>query len=368
MKRGFMNKLLRIVSLAVMSALVFSQTCFVPLSAQAAGGTLSVLSDTMSRLKKSTNASHLIKFRTSVAVSAAADAITITFPSDFNLTSSAVADITFTHGASTGAEATEVINAGAPDAGNWGGVFSGTQSRILTLTAPTDGTGAAAVAANNYIIITYASTHAVNATTAGSYIIYLAITGANTANSSINIVVVDDDQVAVTATVDAALVFTISDTSIGFGNFIGTAIRFATGDAAGSASEPATDSPVKLTASGNGTGGLTISIRDEGSGTNPGLWNTVQSEIVPAAASTLVTTGSKKYGAYGKNNATLVIYEGFDNDSNADLAISRTAQAFATYNTVGGGSVDLALKAAIDATTKPGSYADTITLICTGNY
>lgn len=363
-----MTKISRIVSLLTIVSTVFGFTAFNPLPAKAAGGTLSVLSDTMSRLKKSTNSSHVIKFKTSVAASVASDTITVTFPSDFNLTSSVPSDVTFTHGASTGAESTETLNAGAPDSNNWGAAFSSTQSRILTLTAPTDGQGAAPLAANDYVIITYAATHAVNATAAGSYIIYLAIAGANTANSSINIVVVNDDQVAVSATVDAALIFSISATTVGFGNFIGTAIRYATGDAAGSATEPANDSPVKLTASGNGARGLTISIQDNGSGSNAGLYNSVETELIPAAASTAVTIGSKKYGAYGKNAATLVIDEGFDNDSASDLAITRTPQTFATYNAVGGGSVDLSLKATIDATTKPGAYADTVTLICTGLY
>jgi len=362
-----MTKFSRFISLIAILTVLLGQTVLNPLPAQAANGTLSVLSDTMSRLKKSSNSSHLINFRTSVAVSAASDTIAITFPSDFNLTSSAITDITFTHGASTGAETAETL-AATPDGTNWGAVFSGTQLRVLTLTTPTDGTGAAALAANNYVIITYASTHVVNPTTAGSYLVRIAIAGANTANGSINVVIVDDDQVAVTATVDASLVFTISANAIGFGNFVGTDIRYATSDSIGSPTEPSNDSPVKLTASGNGSRGLTISIQDEGSGSSAGLYNSSASELIPAAASTAVTTGSKKYGAYGKNAATLVIDEGFDNDSAADVAITRTAQTFATYGAVGGGSADLSLKSAIDATTKPGAYADTITLICTGLY
>ena len=362
-----MTKLSRCVSLITIVSIMFGFTACTPQFAQAASGTLSVLSDTMSRQKISTNSSHLIKFRTSVAVSTTGDTIKVTFPADFNLTSSAITDITFTHGASTGAETTETL-AESPSGSAWGAAFSDTQSRILTLTAPTDGIGIAALAADHYIIITYAATHAINPTTPGSYIIYLAIAGANTANSSINIVVVTDDQVAVSATVDAALVFTISTASVGFGNFVGTAVRYATSNAQGSPTEPLDDNPVLLTASGNGSRGLTISIQDNGNGSDPGLYNSVETELIPSAASSDVDPASKTYGVYGKNAATLVIDEAFDNDGTLDEPIDRDPQTFATYNTVGGGSLDLSLIAAINATTKPGAYVDTITLICTGLY
>ena len=363
-----MKRLMRFFSLITMTSLLMAQVMYAPTPAKAAAGSLSVLSDTMSRLKKSVNSSHVIKFRTELAISAAADTIVVTFPSDFNLTSSVIGDITFTHGSSTGAENTETLQA-SPSATEWGAAFTGTQSRILTLTTPSDGVGTAAVAANDYIIITYASTHVVNATTAGSYLITVAVTGANTESGNISIVVVDDDQVAVTATVDATLSFTISANSVGFGSFVGTAVRYATADSNGDASQPGVDNPVKLEASSNGSRGLSISIQDQGSGAAAGLWNSVASELIPAAPSREAdVAGAKKYGVYGKNATNLAIADGFQHDQSKDVAITRVAQTFATYNTVGGGSVDLALLAAVDATTKPGSYADTITLICTGLY
>lgn len=363
-----MKRIMRFLSLLTITSLLFTQTFFAPIPAKAAAGSLSVLSDTMSRLKKGVNSSHVIKFRTELAINVAADTIVVTFPSDFNLSSSVITDITFTHGASTGAENTETLQA-SPSATEWGAVFSGTQSRILTLTTPTDGVGSAAVAANDYIIITYASTHVVNATTAGSYLIGLAVTGANTASGNISIVIVEDDQVAVSATVDATLSFSISADSVGFGSFIGTAVRYATADSLGDASQPGADNPVKLEASSNGSRGLSISIQGEGSGAAAGLYNTVASELIPAAPSReAAVAGAKKYGVYGKNASNLVIADGFQHDESKDIAITRVAQTFATYDTVGGGSVDLALLAAVDATTKPGSYADTITLICTGLY
>jgi len=206
-----------------------------------------------------------------------------------------------------------------------------------------------------------------NPTTANVYIISIAGSFGDT--GSMSIVTLTDDQVQVTGTIDNTLSFAISDNAIGFGNFATTNIRYATADAVGDVSQPGNGLPTQLTVGTNSSQGLTISISDEGSGVAAGLYNTVASELIPASASTLVVNNSKKYGAYGKNASSLTIHESFDNDSTADVAISRTPQTFASTNSaVNNGTVDVALLAATDSTTKAGSYADTLTLICTGNY
>lgn len=106
------NTLLRSITYTLILSLIWLT---VP-HTQAAAGNLNTLSDTMLRLKKSTNSSHTIKFTTSVAINQAGDTIVITFPADFNLTSAVYSEVTMTHGASTGAETTEVIhNATAAD-------------------------------------------------------------------------------------------------------------------------------------------------------------------------------------------------------------------------------------------------------------
>lgn len=186
----------------------------------------------------------------------------------------------------------------------------------------------------------------------------------------IGVVIIAEDQVGVTATVDPTISFSISDVAVGFGTFVGTAIRYATADATGSASAQGNGLPITLTASTNGFNGLIISISDEGNGTDAGLWSAAPvSELIAAAASTGVTIGSKKYGAYGKNASSLTIDPGFDNNGPGDLALARTSQSFATASgPVSSATVDLAFIAAIDATTKAGAYVDTVTVICTGRY
>lgn len=358
------NKTISVVTLfsVLMLNLMFCQPVY------AVAGTITAVSDTMSRVQKTTLSSHTIKFTTSVAVSAAADTIAITFPSGYSFATKAISSVSFTHGASTGSEATEVL-AATPDATKWGAVFSGTGNVIFTLTAPTDGSGAAILAANDKVIIAYDATNSTNPSTAASYNTTIAIAGANTASSSFETVILDSDQIAVSATVDPTLSFSVTNTTLGFGHFAGTALRYATSDTVGSPTVPSNGAPAYFTVSTNALTGATIAVSDAGSGTNPGLWSSANSELIPAAASTAVTTGSKKYGVYAKNASNLTIAEGFDHDSTSDLAISRTAQTLATAaGPVSAATVDIALISAIDGSTKAGTYADILTVVCTGNF
>jgi hypothetical protein len=215
----------------------------------ASAASLSALSDTMSSSKISTTSSHVIKFTTPTGASDNTDTIIITFPSDFNFTSKTIGTVSFTHGASTGAESTETL-AASPSTSAWGAVFSGTQNRVLTLTAPTDGVGAATLAANDKVIITYNSTNSTNPSSATSYAINISGTFGDTGSITVNML--SDDQVSVTATVSQSLTFSISDNTIGFGTLSSGSSKYATGDTTGSASEVEAHNIVVGTNAANG--------------------------------------------------------------------------------------------------------------------
>src|SRR3989338_2318848 len=176
---------------------------------EANAASLTALSDTLSTAKKSTLSSHTIKFTTPTGAEESTDTIILTFPSDFSFTSKDISTVTFTHGATTGAETTETL-AASPSATAWGAAFSGTANRVFTLTAPTDGVGAGTLAATQKVIITYDSTNSTNATTAGTFLIAISGTFGDTGDISVQIL--DDDQVSVSATVAQTLSFAISDT------------------------------------------------------------------------------------------------------------------------------------------------------------
>ena len=339
--------------------LTISVFIFQPPKAHAAA--LTALSDVMSRQKKSVNSNHTITFTTPTGVTSPGG-IAITFSSDFSLDSVNYTDMDITD------DGAELTLGAIPSGSQWGIFMSPLYFDIVS------GTGT--IAAGSVIVIEI-GTHATegttgdqqidNASTAGSYTI--SIVGADT--GKIGLVILDDDQVGVTATVDPTLSFSISDITVGFGSFVSTNIRYATGDVAGSASEPAADNPTKLVVSTNGDNGATITVQDEGSGSSSGLWSAAPiSELIASDTSRniIVVGNKKKYGLYGKNASTLVIHENFDNDA-TDSALTRAAQTFASYTgPMSSASLDLVPVAAIDATTKAGAYTDTITIICTGNF
>lgn len=344
-----------ISTISIVAILVMS-VGFTPRLAQASA--LTAISDTMSTVKKNTLSSHIIKFTTPTGANESTDTIIITFPSDFNFTSKAINTLTFTHGATTGAENTEMMTA-TPGGITWGAVFSGTQNRILTLTAPTDGVGAAAIAASDKIILTYDSTNSTNPTTAASYTVSISGTFGDT--GSYLVTVLDDDQVAVSATVAEILTFSISDNSIGFGTLSSSAARFASSDATGSATEVEAHT---LIAGTNATSGYTVTVK--GATLTSGA-NTI---TAIGAVNTASSPTSEQFGlrmdASGGSGTVTAPYAdvGFayaaDGSTADEVASSGAVSASTTYS--------VRYLANITALTQAGSYTATLTYIATANY
>lgn len=355
------NRLFRIRKLILILLILILTGNFFVIHSRAAD--LADLSDTLSRLQINQDANHTITF-TSPSGVAAAETIEIAFPSDFSTTSVDYTDIDV---ADDGSD----LNLAAVASGTtWGTAFGGVGNRTLTLTSDT-GTIAApstiTIEIGTNATFDVAGNQALNnPTSSNTYTITIAGTFGDT--GSISVVIVADDQVHVSGDIYPTLEFTISSNTVGFGTIANTNVRYATADGVGSFSEPGNNLPVKLTVGTNALNGLTISILDKGDDVDAGLYAVLAPELIPAAPSTEVINNSKKYGVYGKNASSLALSEGFDNDSNADVAISRATQTFASSASPVNGSVDVALLVAIDSSTKPGSYADTLTIICTGNY
>jgi hypothetical protein len=337
----------------VLSLLTFP---FVGLSTAYAAA-LTGLSDTMSSQKISTASSHVIRFTTPTGASDNTDTIIITFPSDFNFTSKTISTVTFTHGATTGAESTETLAASAT-ATAWGAVFSGTQNRVLTLTAPTDGVGSAAVAAGDKIILTYNSTNAINASTAASYAIAISGTFGDTGSITVNIL--NDDQVSVTATVAQSLTFSISDNTIGFGTLSSSAARYATGDATGSSSETEAHTIIVGT---NATSGYAMTV----SGTTLTSGGNTINAI--GTTNTASSAGTEQFGlrmsATGGSGSVTAPYaaSGFAFDTAAfpdQVASASGTSADTTYSA--------RYLANITSNTEAGAYAATLTYSVTTTF
>jgi hypothetical protein len=343
-----------VVALLVSMALLVVQ---LPFARTAVAAPLTSISNTMSSLTVSATSSNTLRFITPTGANNNTDTIIITFPADFNFTSKVIGTVTFTHGASTGLETTETL-AAAPSASAWGAVFSGTQNRILTLTAPTDGIGAAVLAPNDRIIITYSSVNSINATTPGSFAIGISGTFGDTGTATVNLVT--NDQVSIDAEVAQSLTFTISDNTIGFGTLSPSASRYATGDIAGSGSETEAHNFIVGTNAANG-----YSVTATGTTLTSGA-NTI---TAIGAANTAPAIGTEQFGlrltATGGTGTVAAPYAAsgfaFDTAAFSDQVASATG---ASANT----TFSARYLANITANTEAGSYSSVVTYIGTANY
>lgn len=325
---------------------------------RADAASLSALSDTMSSLKISTASSHTLRFTTPTGAADNTDTIIITFPSDFNFSSKAISSVSFTHGGASGTDNVETL-AASPSATAWGAVFSGTQNRVLTLTAPSDGVGALAVAPGAKVVITYDSTNSANPTVAGTYTIALSGTFGDTGN--IMVPILNDDQVSVTATVAQTLTFSISDNTIGFGTLSSSASRYATGDASGSGTETEAHT---LSVDTNAASGYTTTVK------GATLSYGIPTITAIGGTNTAPSTGSEQFGirltASGGAGAVTAPYAasgfayGADGSTASQVAAATTASATTTYS--------VRYLANIATSTEAGSYSTTLTYVTTANF
>jgi hypothetical protein len=339
------NVAIRAVSLILALAIV---ALAVPFSVAEAAA-ITNASDTMSSLTVSATSTHAIRFVTPTGANNNTDTIIITFPSDFNFTSKTIG--------TTGLESTETL-AASPSASAWGAVFSGTQNRILTLTAPTDGTGAAVLAPSDRIIISYDGTNSINPTTPGSYVTTISGTFGDAGDITVNILT--SNQVDITATVPQSLTFSISDTSISFGTLTAVSARYASGTASGDAAEVEAHNVIVGT---NASNGYTMTV---GGSTLTSGANTI---TAIGAANTASSAGTEQFGlrmsASGGSGTVAIPYAAagfaFDTAAFPDTIASATgASANTTYSA--------RYLANITASTEAGSYTGSVTYVATANF
>lgn len=338
-------------------ALPLTLALFIFIAPIADAASLFSQSDTQSSLKISTASSHVIAFTTPSGASAAGQTIILTFPSDYNLAGKTIGTISFTHGASTGLESTETLAASA-SATAWGAVLSGTQNRILTLTAPTDGVGAAAVAPNDKVIITYTSANTINPTTPGTYAIDISGTFGDVGSVSSSIIT--DDQVVVSALVPQSITFSVSDNTIGFGTLLSTAARYATGDTLGTTTEAESNNIVVGT---NAANGYTLTVN--------GTTLTYATSTITAigASNTASAIGTEQFGlratATGGSGTVTAPYAASGFAFNTGALPSQVASATGVSNNT---TYSMRYLANITANTEAGAYSATLTYTATPNF
>ena len=324
---------------------------------------LTAVSDTMSRLKESENSNHTIAFTTSSGV-AAGQSFTIIFPAGFTMGAS----IDYTD-VDVKDDAAELTLAAVANTTTWGAAFSGTGSRTLTITS------ASGTIAASSVVTVEVGTHATegatgdkqvqNHATHGTYTIPINV-NSGTDTGTLAIVIVDNDQVVVSATVDPSLTFSLSANTTAFGVLAPGVVDTA-------------DTNITLTIGTNGFGGYSISVRDAGSTTNPGLYNSSASSLIGSADGTYHHDGNLASVAEGfglQITCSAGCTTGTDvaadwrvgSDTVGGLTLA--AKNVVTYasSTTADHTLAVVHKAKASASTKAGSYTDTLTYIASASF
>lgn len=287
------------------------------------------LSDTLSRLKAGQAANHTITFTTPTGI-ASGNTITLTFPAG-----------SFTMGASlTGV----TLNGSAVTSANYA-------TNVLTITAnSTVSPGAQAT-------IVIGSTQITNPAI-GTYVISLGGTFGDTGKYAVAIIT--EDQIPVTAAIDPTFTFTVSATTLALGSLTSGSV--------------ATAGPNAVTVASNSSRGYSISVRDVGDTSLPGLYNAISAKRIPSATAA-VTAGTENYGGTcdvsGSPSGTCSYPTNASNTVGAFGVATPTTFASlgaGTKPAIGGDSYSLRVRAAVATTTDAGIYADTLTVIGTMNY
>jgi len=173
------------------------------------------------------------------------------------------------------------------------------------------------------------------------------------------------ETVTVSATVTTSVTCSLSTTTTNFGTIDASAVY--------------TSSPnVTTTVSCNPAAGCQVQINDQGSGTQPGLWNSSASYLIPSpdsafnATATLVA-GTEGYGIQATTTSagsggTLTLNVRYNQTGNTVGGLTTTTiQLASSSQPVANREIVVTHKAAISGLTPAGSYQDTITYNCVSN-
>jgi len=173
------------------------------------------------------------------------------------------------------------------------------------------------------------------------------------------------ETVTVSATVTTSVTCSFSTTTTAFGTIDTSAVY--------------TSSPnVTTTVSCNPAAGCQVQINDAGSGSQPGLWNSSASYLIPSpdsafnATATLVA-GTEGYGIQATTTSagsggTLSLNPRYNQTGNTVGGLTTTTiQLASSTEPVANREIVITHKAAVSGLTPAGSYQDTITYNCVSN-
>lgn len=332
----------------------------------AVAAALTTLSDTQSSVKVNTLSDHTIQFVTPTGVAAGTN-IAITFPAGFTLGQLSFSDVDLATSTSATCSGFADATLAASQSGLTWGVA--TSSQTLTITS-----GTAVIPANRCIQIeigsnaTFGTTgvsRITNPASPNSYQISIAGTFGDTGTITANIIT--DDTVSVTATVQQSLTFTISTSTIYFGNLSSGAAKFAS--STNTSGDTVDNIAHTLAVSTNAPSGYNITLRGQTLTSLQNASNTINAIGSSAASS---TPGTEQFGI----RATVSGGTGAAVDPTFSQATSYGYDATATTSAIlatGSGSTNtstysLRYVANIAAITEAGTYAANMVYVATANF
>ena len=159
--------------------------------------------------------------------------------------------------------------------------------------------------------------------------------------------------VDVTGIVDPAISFSLSSNVLDIGN-----INYL---------NVSKSNTVTLTMTTNAANGYSVVVKDEGNGATPGLYSSILSTLIATTTGTLVA-GTDGYGL-SATSGTEIIASAYDKTSPDVGALSRTYQDLVSnIIPVDTKTATIDVSAAVSSVIPAGTYFDTLTLVCTGNF
>ncbi|USN53361.1 MAG: hypothetical protein H6760_04325 [Candidatus Nomurabacteria bacterium] len=328
---------------------------------------LTSVSDTLDTLTQNVGADHTILFVTPTGVDASTDTITIDF-TDFTVGSVDFTDIDLAVDDDNACDGTfsDKTLAATASAGTWGAAFA---SSVLTLTPPTDATSGE-ITADRCVQVQIGNNAAsgnaqlTSPNDTSTHVIELAGNFGDSGKFALDFVT--DDSVNVTATVDASITFSLSDTTIGFGTLSASNARWATGDTNGSASDSAAAHTISVGT--NATDGYIVTYN--------GATLTSGGDTINVASITNDadgTPGTEEFGVSYSTDGDATIASGYDHNAtpgNRDWAfVASTTTTFASETgPTATENISAFYIANIAANTEAGLYTTDITYIATATF
>ncbi|QQG49944.1 MAG: hypothetical protein HZB70_04065 [Candidatus Berkelbacteria bacterium] len=330
-------------------------------------------SDTLSTIKESVVANHTFTF-TIVDDWQAGETLSLAFPAGFSAAGFANTEPEDFDVTDDGADQTLVASGGCSGAAieveitttdivdpigftftRCAGDATIAAGSIVTIEIGTHATSGAA--GNDQITNQTAAQNGTNA------IITLAGGGGYTDTGSLAVEIVADNDVTVNATVDPRITCAFAGLTTTFASLAGPITT--------------SDTTTTVTISTNAPNGFTLSVRDEGNGTNPGLYKSVAPTYLIGSADSafadtaLLANDVDGFGVQGSvaggSGAAVTVAARYDQSGNNVGGLERVATTLASATgAVASRVVSVVHKAAVSGLANAGAYTDTLTYVCTG--